>query len=791
MSAKQETRKGVKLSRIHKPAEMTLEEWQRALRREFGVIQKFRYKNIGLHEVFSEFSVTNPATKRTYRVAIRGERPGENFCSCPDFSVNALGTCKHAEFVLGRLRKKAAFRQQLAAGAKLPFSEIYLRYGSARHVIFRAANDAPQRLRELAAGYFDQDGVLRDDAFGRFHSFYEKAQAMDNNLRCYDDALGFISEFQEAEHRRAQLKEKFPEGIQSAAFDNLLKVPMYPYQREGALFAVQAGRSLIADDMGLGKTAQAIAAAEIFAREFGVKKVLIICPTSLKHQWKDEIAKFCGRSAEVVEGLSHKRREGYQTGSFFVIVNYDVIHRDIDVINRMEPDLVILDEAQRIKNWKTRAAQHVKRIQSPYALVLTGTPLENRLEELHSIVSFVDRYRLGSMFRFLARHQELDKETGRVVGYRDLKSIGATLAAVLIRRKKADVLLQLPERMDKNFFVPMTLEQMKIHEENRDIVAVLAAKWRKYKFLTEADQKRLTIALQRMRMSCDNAFLVDKKTMSGEKINELMTLLGEVLEEKGAKVVVFSQWERMTSLIAGALDRKSAGYVHLHGGVPGHDRRGLIHSFRDDPACRVFLSTDAGGVGLNLQTASTVVNMDLPWNPAVLEQRIGRVHRLGQHRPVRVVNFVAENTIEHNMLSVLKFKQQLFAGVLEQGEDSIFIGEGGLSKFMKSVEEIAQPARNGEQPGVVGKVEKPAVSPSGEKERSADVAGAPYAELMTAGVVLLKAMAAGLESHPVAIETDEKTGRSSLKVPLPAPEMIRAVVPAVEAFLGMLKSYIK
>ncbi|MEW5807452.1 MAG: helicase-related protein [Acidobacteriota bacterium] len=181
--------------------------------------------------------------------------------------------------------------------------------------------------------------------------------------------------------------------------------------------------------------------------------------------------------------------------------------------------------------------------------------------------------------------------------------LGKPVQAIAATRKKEEVLLQLPERMDKTFFVPMTKEQWIYHEDNRQIVARIVQKWRRYKFLSGADQRRLTLALQNMR---------------------------------------------------------------------------------------IFLSTEAGGVGLNLQRASVVINMDLPWNPAVLDQRIGRVHRIGQHRPVRVVNFVSEGTIEHGMLSILDFKRSLFAGVLDGNEDSVFVGETRLNRFMRMVEETTQ-----------------------------------------------------------------------------------------------------
>src|SRR5262249_34582119 len=158
----------------------------------------------------------------------------------------------------------------------------------------------------------------------------------------------------DAEQRKERVRQAFPRGIRSAAFKDLLKVNLYDYQREGALFAARAGRCLIGDEMGLGKTIQAIAAAEVMARLYGVERVLIVCPTSLKHQWEREIARFTDRSAGVISGLQPMRRLLYaQEGHFFKITNYDTVHRDLAAIQAWSPDLVILDEAQRIKNWTT------------------------------------------------------------------------------------------------------------------------------------------------------------------------------------------------------------------------------------------------------------------------------------------------------------------------------------------------------------------------------------------------------------------------------------------------------
>ncbi|MBI4568412.1 MAG: DEAD/DEAH box helicase [Planctomycetes bacterium] len=668
---------------------MTVDEWQQRLRREYGRAQSFRWKNLGEHPVFSEFEVTNPETRRTYRVRIRGAARGENFCTCPDFAVNTLGACKHVEFVLGRLERGAETRRALTAEHQPEASEVFMRYGVKREIVFRAGASCPPVVRALAAGFFDDAGVLRPGAPARFEKFIEGARRAGHDLHVGDDCLKFLADARDREHRARVLDRAFPRGAADPAFDKLIRGTLAPYQRQGVLFAVRAGRALIADEMGLGKTVQAIAAAALFRREFGVERVLIVCPTSLKHQWKSEIARFLGEEALIVGSGYAARQVGFEAASFFKIVNYDVVHRAQEEIRRWAPDLVILDEAQRIKNWKTRTAGVVKRLESPYAVVLTGTPLENRLEELHSIVEFVDRHRLGPLFRFLERHQVLEdnlQRAGKVVGYRDLDAIGRTLEPVLIRRRKKEILTQLPERMEKKYFVSLTPKQRAIHGEFAEIVGRIVRKWQRFHFLSEEDRRRLMAALQSMRMVCDSTYLIDPETNDGNKIDEVITVLGEMLEEPGAKVVVFSSWLRVHELIRDRAGQKGWGHVFFHGGVPGSKRGDLIARFRDDDDCRLFLSTDAGGVGLNLQFASNVVNVDLPWNPAVLEQRVGRVHRIGQRRSVRVANFIAENSIEHGILSVLGFKTSMFVGALDGGSPDVALGGSRLQKFMETVE---------------------------------------------------------------------------------------------------------
>jgi superfamily II DNA or RNA helicase len=815
------------LSRLQKPAHLSLEEWQRELRRQFGREQNFQLRNIGDQKFFSEFEVTNPESRNKYRVEIRGTQPGENRCTCPDFTTNTLGTCKHIEFTLATLERKRGGKKALKAGFQPPESEVYLHYGARREVRFRPGAECPKQLARLAARFFGEDGALLPEGFATFPNFVEDAAKLEPDLHCRDDALAFIAEVRDADRRRRLVDEAFPDGIESPLFKGLVKAPLYDYQKEGVLFAARAGRCLLGDEMGLGKTLQGITTAEVMARLFGVERVLIVCPVSLKHQWEREIQRFSDHTVSVIYGERPRRERRWPKESFFKITNYDTVHADLDLIAHWRPDLVILDEAQRIKNWTTRTARSVKRIASPYAMVLTGTPLENRLEELISIVQFVDQHRLGPTFRLLHEHQIRD-EVGKVVGYRDLDRLGRTLEPILVRRKKDEVLEQLPERIDSNIFVSMTDRQVAHHQDNAEIVATIVEKWRRLRFLSEVDKQRLMIAMQRMRMACDNSYLVDHTHDSGPKADEVVTLLSEILEDPGVKVVIFSQWLRMHEVLVRRLRGCGWGHVLFHGGVPGNKRKQLVDKFRDDPKCRLFLATDAGSTGLNLQHASVVINLDLPWNPAVLEQRIGRVHRLGQGRPVRVVNFVAQGTIEDGMLSVLKFKKSLFAGVLDDGEKEVFLGGTRLNHFMEQVEaateaipeEIVEDAEeslpreaeketpstkptNGRaQPGAMPAIPTPI--PLGLEEETphptptanGTVEANPWDALIQAGMALFQQFAAaqnGTANPPDAtpsanvpaprVMRDEQTGETYLKVPVPSPEVVEQALRVVGALL--------
>jgi hypothetical protein len=302
--------------------------------------------------------------------------------------------------------------------------------------------------------------------------------------------------------------------------------------------------------------------------------------------------------------------------------------------------------------------------------VLTGTPIENRIDELYSIVDFLDPGLLGPLFRFNREFYQFD-EKGRPSDYQNLAALRERIRPVLLRRRKHHVETELPERTDRNHFVQLTPEMRAEYEDYKQQVSRLVQRSLK-RPLTKKESDLMMILLGIMRMICDSPSIIKNHDCQDcPKLDELARVLDEALSDPDVKIIVFSEWEGMLKKVREWANTNGIGHAWHTGSVPQQKRRGEILAFRNDPDCRLFLSTDSGGVGLNLQHASVVINCDLPWNPARLEQRIARAWRKHQKRPVTVVNLIAENTLEHAMLETLANKMTLAEGVLDGTEKSL------------------------------------------------------------------------------------------------------------------------
>ncbi|MBI4606517.1 MAG: DEAD/DEAH box helicase [Planctomycetes bacterium] len=611
---------------------------------------------------WTDYTVTSATSGKTYRVALRGLERGVSYCSCPDFRKNTLGTCKHILSVLAKVKRRFGAAALARPHVQKTFS-VHLRYGDELELRMSVPRIRRPEVEEIVR-------PLRDRPIEDVHDLLARVarlEAAGRDVTIYPDAEEHIQK-RLFEHRMRRLVE----GIRAdpAAHPlrkTLLKTELLPYQLDGVAFAVGAGRAVLADDMGLGKTIQGVGVAEVLAREAGIKKVLVVCPASVKSQWRAEIARFSHRDCHLVAGAAKDRAEQYAGPAFFCICNYEQVLRDILAIEAVKWDLVILDEGQRIKNWEAQTSRIVKGLRSPFALVLSGTPLENRLDELFSVVEFIDERRLGPAFRFFHRHRIVD-EKGRVQGYKSLGELRERLKPILLRRTRAAVMRDLPPRTTEVVRIPPTDEQSGMHAGWMQVVSTIVRK----KFITEMDLLRLQKALLMCRMVANSTYLVDKSLPPpghSTKIEKLEEILDQLRQEEDRKVLLFSEWTTMLDLIQEILKRLRMAYVRLDGSVPQRKRQSLVREFQETPECKVFCTTNAGSTGLNLQAANTVVNVDLPWNPAVLEQRVGRAHRMGQKRPVQVFVLVTEGTIEERLLGTLSAKHELATAALDFSSD--------------------------------------------------------------------------------------------------------------------------
>jgi SNF2 family DNA or RNA helicase len=746
---------------------------------------EFADNRFGEHELFNERG-------RRYKLTFRDVEQEQGYCSCPDYRTNKLGTCKHLMHAFTRFRKTQG---REVAPQDYPFVEIFLDPLGDYRVSWFYPHELPATVAPLIAEFFTAEQRLIPERMPDFLAFIESTREMKEVL-IRPEVLDLLEEF---------FEQRLLDEVRVGSSLDLsgIKVELFAYQREGIEFAAFRKGAIIADEMGLGKTVQAIGTALAKKALFGFGRTLVICPASLKDQWKSEIERFSQEQAVVIQGSREERAALYrEADAYFLICNYEATLRDLPLLQEFAPDFVILDEAQRIKNYETQTAGIIKRIPKKHALVITGTPIENRLVDLYSIVDFLDPGLLSPLWEFSYRHCCFDpQQKNKITGYYNLQSLKERLQPILLRREKKDVIRQLPHVSHLDIPIGMHPRQAEFHADYANGVARILRK----KFLTPFDLQRLQLLLAKMRMVCDSTFLVDPEAEShhSPKLDELRQILLDQLDLKQSrrKIVIFSEWVRMNHLIGRMLRENDIGFVELSGKVPVARRSALIKEFEANADCQVFLSTEAGGAGLNLQVADTVINFELPWNPAKKNQRIGRIDRLGQQSGhLTVITLITRNSIEERIADGLLLKQDLFEGVLSPGStlDAVDFANRGRPQFLQQLEAVidqfaATEAEFTEEPvaeaamamtmAMPDPLGEPAeIAVAAQPQTPADGAGraaAPRAasaqqltEVMNQGMAFLSglmqmATGQGLQSEEGAIQVDPETGEVVMKFRLP------------------------
>jgi superfamily II DNA or RNA helicase len=738
---------------------------------------------------WQDYLVTSKLSGKTYRVALRGAEPGDSFCTCPDYRSNTLGTCKHILHTMQKIKRRfdpSAFKKK----PKQKETSVYLKYG----IDLALRLGTPDRASDSAAKII---GPLRDVDISDVNDLVrriDKLEGLGEAVVVYPDAEEFIQQQLYRQRIKNLVDEIRKDPKKHELRKTLLKAELLPYQMDGIAFAAGAGRAILADDMGLGKTIQGVGVAELLAREAGISRVLVICPTSLKSQWRNEINKFSDRTSQLIMGTAADRAPQYNNDSFFTICNYEQVLRDIMPIESARWDLIVLDEGQRIKNWEAQTTRVVKSLKSQFALVLSGTPLENRLDELYSVVQFVDGRHLGPGFRFFNQYRITD-EKGYVLGYKNLNELRAQLKPILLRRTRGMVMKDLPPRNTQIIHIPPTEEQRALHIANARIIAAITRK----PYINEMDLLKLRQAMMMCRMCADSTYLVDKQGPGySTKLQSLDELFEQLFVDGDHKAVVFSEWTKMLDLIEPLLRKRKVPFVRLEGKVPQNKRQQIVNEFQNNPKCKVFLSTNAGSTGLNLQAADTIVNVDLPWNPAVLEQRIARAHRMGQKRPVNVYILVTEDTLEEQLLTTIGQKKELAMAALDYDSDISKVDlQSGMDQLKAKLEILLGALPEGHlDASLKREKEAEATRLIDRREKMADAGG----QLLTAAFSFLSQMLqdAGVapptetvtrlrEQLTEAAETDEK-GQRSLKINLPSEESLTQFAEALAKLLALRPS---
>lgn len=478
------------------------------------------------------------------------------------------------------------------------------------------------------------------------------------------------------------------------------KLQPYEFQQQGISFLAHVGSGIIGDEMGLGKTIQTAGAAHILWKRGLAKKILVICPTSLKYQWSSEIEKFLGHTNIVIEGKNAKeKRKTFERfikeDYLFGIANYELVRTMAEQFKEHHYCVIIADEAHRLKNKESQTYKAVKALSSDFRIASTGTPLQNNVEELYALMDWVRPGLLGKITEFRKKYIVYASKFGRrfvPIGHKRLGELRRIISPYMLRRLKKDVAKDLPPMVFHRRDVEMNKQQAELYEAIAEgftnLLDELSAQDVKGKFDENGnwiEEKRkgedqVLGYLYMMIAASDHPLLLKsgKSNMSryfhdiipdnikSPKLVELVDICKERNEASVDKIVIFTQFARMQEIIASELS-KIGKVAILNGAMSSDKRREQVEIFKNNDEYKFFVLTDAGNFGLNLQFANTLINYDSPWNPAIAEQRAGRVHRIGStHDVVDIISLVTLGTIDEKIQETLEEKRKLGEFVIER-----------------------------------------------------------------------------------------------------------------------------
>ena len=428
---------------------------------------------------------------------------------------------------------------------------------------------------------------------------------------------------------------------------------------------------ILADDMGLGKTVQAITAITQYKKQNPDAISLVVCPTSLVYNWVAEFSKFNPDLTVLpIDGTPAQRKKLLKKlGDVDVVVtSYSLLQKDIEIYQKIDFAYAVLDEAQHIKNRGTRNAKSVKQVQARHRLILTGTPIENSLEELWSLFDFLLPGLLSSYDRFVEKYVRQNAVSGNDGVLHNLRN---KVSPFILRRMKKDILQELPPVSENVYHCHLSEKQRELYRSYADSAREELSKLVQKEGFDKV-QIHVLATLTRLKQICCHPAIFAKDIVEGgdsAKYDMLLELLETLIEGKH-KVVIFSQYTRMLKIMREDLERMGVPFCYLDGSTK--DRMGAVNKFNEDPNIPVFLvSLKAGGSGLNLTGADTVIHYDMWWNPAVESQATDRVHRIGQTSNVSSYKLVTVDTIEEKIMQLQDRKRGLVKQIVDRDEEAV------------------------------------------------------------------------------------------------------------------------
>ena len=465
-------------------------------------------------------------------------------------------------------------------------------------------------------------------------------------------------------------KEKMFDSIlnqkltEKSSITETLRPVMRSYQKAGFHWLTMLQKyglsGILADEMGLGKTIQAIS---VLANLPSDSISIIICPKTLLFNWAAEIEKFCPSLSYVIyEGSIKERKfllENIQTNIIFA--SYSIIQNDIEQLQELEFDYIILDEAQHIKNSAALRTKSVKKLNTRHKMALSGTPLENNPAELWSIFDFLMPGYLPTFKKFKQMYMQQDENNKE-----SLEKLKMLITPFILRRRKKDVLIELPDKQIQIAYCKMSSIQEKMYLQILEKV--------KRDFLTNPEKGdkyiHILAALTKLRQVCNHPKLLEKDIKSDFELSGKTALLREIIGdaiESGKKLLIFSQFVQMLKLLKEMLTEMNVKHEYMDGSTK--NRQKVINNFNENNNVRAFLvSLKTGGFGLNLTSADTVIIVDPWWNPMGENQAIDRAHRIGQTKKVNVYKIITKGSIEEKILDLQQTKKEMFDNLIEGGQ---------------------------------------------------------------------------------------------------------------------------